>query len=166
MRNVKLILLSAICSALTAPALSADPSQSFTDGEATLIAGRPATIYTSVARAMNTCWFNGTMGLRAQHVFFAKVEPTSRGGSAELGIYSRNTAGKRGRAALVVSIEPRGSESRVTVVNRLFQEAVYAKMRADLLRWARHDLTCGDQAATTATDGIPLPLRHPKRRTR
>ena len=143
-----------------------DAQSSFGDDEVAVVPGNPVSVYTSVARAMRTCWFNGPRNLRAFYVFRAKVSPASAGGTAQIGIYTKGPNGKKAQLAFGLDIERAGEESRIAQKNRLFGQNESRNMRRDVLRWARRDLTCGATAQEPATVKVPLPVRHPRRRKR
>jgi hypothetical protein len=114
--------------------------------------GAPLDLYTRIARGAKVCWFGGDGPLKASHIFNASAEPEAKGATAEIVIHERDPRAPdpRGNRAFVVSITPEADRGKVDIENVRFPPDVGMRMEREVRRWARDDLTCGSDAATSA----------------
>lgn len=97
----------------------------------------PVDVYARVARGALKCWFGPEGSLKATHVFHARVDPPSAGGSAEIGVHTREAGSTIGvLRAYVIAINPvSGGGSTIEVQNVRLPEKDAALMKADVARW-------------------------------
>ena len=101
-------------------------------------------IYSRVARGALKCWFGPEGSLKKTHVFHAKVEPPDKGGTADIGVHTREAGSSHGvLRAFGVTITPSGTGSRIEAQNVRFPESQSAIMIADVNRWASGKGECG-----------------------
>ena len=143
------------------PALPSLPSLPSTPSHTSIFPGSPTTVYTRVARGSNTCWFGPAGVLDKTFIWFAKAEPESKGGGAEIAIHERVDLNQRGLKAFSVTIAAQSEGATVVVQNVKLAEALGQRMTADAYRWARGGVGCkeGDTAWGSPT---PQPTASPK----
>ena len=152
------LVIGAIDKIASTPLPSADPDP----------IGPPTEIYTRIARGATVCWF-GTHGtLRATHIFNAEAEPPSKGGRAEIVIHEKDTSmpNPRGNRAFRVQVIPTGDTSKLEIENIRFPLETGQKMTADVRRWARNDLSCGEAVQTKGWDAERMPDAAPPKAPR
>jgi|LNFM01.1.fsa_nt_gb hypothetical protein len=99
----------------------------------------PAEAYSRIARGALRCWFGPEGSLKRTHIFNARVDPPSKGGSAEIVVQTREP-GQTGTTngslrAFSVSFEPNANGSLIETRNVRFPEDLAAGMSADVARW-------------------------------
>jgi hypothetical protein len=113
--------------------------------------GSAVSVYTQIARGSNVCWFSAYGALdRNGYIWHAKVEPESKGGTAEILIHERVDKNQRGAKTFGVLIAPHGDNATVSAENIKMPEALGSRLKADAYRWARGGIGCvkGDTAWT------------------
>jgi len=97
----------------------------------------PVEVYSRVARGALRCWFGPEGSLKKTHVFHAKVEPPANGGTADIGVHTREAGSSHGvLRAFGVTITPSESGSVVEAQNFRFPDPQATIMIADVRRWA------------------------------
>jgi hypothetical protein len=116
--------------------------------------GSPTEIYTRIARGVTACWFGSHGDLKGTHLLHADAEPPARGGRSELVIHEKDKEmpNPRGNRAFRVTITPNGDNATLEIENVRFSLEKGQSMRAQVRRWARNDLTCGDTPKTEGWD--------------
>ncbi|MGE0698371.1 MAG: hypothetical protein AB7O57_04680 [Hyphomicrobiaceae bacterium] len=107
----------------------------------------PAEVYSRVARGALKCWFGPDGSLKRTHVFHARVDPPSSGGTAEIGVSTRDpvsgSSSQGSLRAFRVGIAPNGgSGSLVEAQNVRFPEEQARLMSADITRWVAGQEGC------------------------
>jgi hypothetical protein len=103
----------------------------------------PVEVYSRVARGALKCWFGPEGSLKKTHVFHAKVDPPDKGGTADIGVHTREAGSSHGvLRAFGVTITPSGSGSLIEAQNVRFPEPQAAIMIADVNRWASGKSEC------------------------
>ena len=109
--------------------------------------GTPVALYTLIARGANSCWLGPGRPLYQTHLFRARVSSKAKAAAPSIVIYERDKSTKpeKRSAALRINISAiSSSQSTVDVINRRFSLPAAQLMRADVQRWARGKLQCGD----------------------
>jgi hypothetical protein len=125
--------------------------------------GSPTEIYTRIARGVTACWFGSHGSLKGAYILHADAEPPARGGRSELVIHEKDQGlpNPRGNRAFRVTITPNGDNAALEVENVRFPLEIGQHMRAQVRRWARNDLSCGDAPKTEGWDAQHKPPDEP-----
>lgn len=111
----------------------------------TKIVGTPTELYTRIARGAVTCWFGATGKLKGRHIYHADAEPESKGGAAQIIIFSKDysqSADPRALKAFQIAIKPTGGTPELGVENFKIEEPLASQMKTDVARWAAGDDGC------------------------
>ena len=145
------------------------PTLPVADSEPT---GSPTELYTRIARGVTSCWFGAHGALKGHYILHAEAEPPARGGRSELVIHEIDLAmpNPRGNRWFRVTITPGGDTATVESENIRFPIETGQSMRAQVRRWARGDLSCGDAQikgwdAEHKVPDAPVKPRQGERRT-
>lgn len=121
------------------------------------VGGTPADAYAILAHGALKCWFGAQGSLKATHAFHARVDPPSKGGTAEIVVAVRDPLQPAYGAlrAYQVAITPSSSGSLVEARNVRFPHTQAADMTADVRRWLGGQQDCG--VAVTSSTAAPTP---------
>jgi hypothetical protein len=172
------LLLAALaaggCTAANFPVLPALPSIAQTGGgvqaqpgpyeTSWVVAGTPTVVFAQVARGALGCWFAADGPLKASHVYRAEADPPAKGGTAEIGVFERDssTRDQRGPRAYRVAMTTEGSGVRVAATALKFDQALAQAMARDVESWAKGESGC-QLRALLPPPAPPTPVRTAKR---
>ncbi len=120
--------------------------------------GSATELYSRIARGAMSCWFATGGPLKKDYIYHATADAPSRGGKAEIVIYTRDPTqpNPRGARAYLVDLEPTGeSTATIKTENLKMSEAFSASMTDDVGRWAKGDQGCA--GASTTAGWAPAP---------
>lgn len=104
--------------------------------------GEPATVYARIARSARACWFRPKGLIKKPHMFYAEAAPAAEGGQAEISIRTRQSDGKPGDKAYIVSLAPAGSNTLYSTRNISLDEKIANRLDRDVRRWANAEIGC------------------------
>lgn len=130
------------------------------------VVGTPTEIYTRIARGAVTCWFGASGPLKAAYVYHAEAQPESKGGAAEITIFSRDTStgpDPRALKAFEVQIKPTAGTPELSVQNYRMEAVLANRLQSDVARWAADEEGCISGVTDGWTANEPKPGQAGKR---
>jgi len=111
--------------------------------------GHVTDVYMRIARGAAACWFGADGALKRSHIFYAEVDPPSRGETAEITVHEidRTQASPWGRRAFRVLLAPADGATGIAVENINMPEEVARRMRADVFQWTEGNMACTTRQA-------------------
>lgn len=139
-----------------------------------LVVGTPTEVYTRIARGVLTCWFGSSGPLKASYIYHADAEPASKGGTSEIKILTRDADADDPRAlrAYRIVISPSQDKTKIEIENLRLPEALAARLKLDVERWAGDEEGCGEGPVTAGwgaeqtADTKPPPAKNKKEKSK
>ena len=104
-------------------------------GVPAFVAVAPVDAYLNIAHGAKICWFAPGRPLAGVYSYTADAQPDSKGGNAEIIIYTKEQDGHNGLRSFTITMEKRDQGTKLNVENSRIPEPLNQTMTADVARW-------------------------------